>query len=227
MKASFLIPTIRPYARYAKVVVESIIAQCKDVEYEILVSSPSPSQDSRINWYKENSLIGPIKATNLLASEAKGEYLIQLVDDHILLNSIAPTINVLDELKSSDRRFRIASLNPGNSCFNPVRNQVLGDKIIDFDVKKFPLCRFPVMPKSSLSLLGGVFWNESHYYHSADIWLGYWLGLNNEPSFESPTNIAPHLATKNSEFEVRDCNITRKLIYYSTINSSIKYNTII
>ena len=50
------------------------------------------------------------------------------------------------------------------------------------------------------------------FYHAGDIWLGYFLHCNGEPSCEGPTSIVGIAPLKDSSYENEDCNTVYKLI---------------
>ncbi|MCX6778605.1 MAG: hypothetical protein NTU97_00020 [Candidatus Magasanikbacteria bacterium] len=220
MKLSFILATNRKPSEYADITINSINQFSSGFDYEICVYSQERVAGENVVWIKEEEQKGPIIAINYLATHCSGDYIIQIVDDHILINHIRPTIDVLE---SSDRLYKICSLHPGNFCGNPIKGQLCGTKNIDFDVPYYPLCRFPVLHKSVLPVLDNCLYNTNFIYHGADIWLGYYLGIKGCPSFDGPTSVRAHNPTKYLKYEAEDCDTCRLLMKESTINN-IPYN---
>jgi hypothetical protein len=224
-KISFLIPTNRVFESNLNYVIDSIINNCKKYDFEICVFSENQVIGDQIVWYEEYGRQGPIYGFNKMAKNCNGEYIVCLTDDHILINDIDSTI---DMLENSQDEFIITSLTPSNSDnrINPIKGELLGDKIIDFECKKYPLIRFPVIHKETFDKLGGVIFNEQFFYHAGDIWLGYYLGTKGFLLKNSPTKIVPKNPQKDPTYEVSDCNICRELIEKS-IYENIIYNYIL
>jgi hypothetical protein len=196
------------------------------VTYEIIVFSQEKVEGSNIIWVPEIDKKGPIYGFNKMCEISTGEYIVCLTDDHVLTNSIKLSLDDLDS-KKFDSDMIISSLNPNDGgCFNPIRGQILGDSVIDQDIPKYPLVRFPIVHRKSLSLLDGVIFNESLYYHAGDIWLGFYVGYKYAPSFDGPTQIKSHNPQKNESYEVQDCNRVRELIFKLIKDSNTKYSDV-
>ena len=210
-KISFLIPTNRDPEQYVKSPIDSINRFGSNYSYEICVFSETEVKGENVVWHKEEKQAGPIAGFNHLISRSEGEYFFLLVDDHIFVNEFDLTIDYLNKTYK-DKEHQICSLNPGNICLNPMKGQLCGDKLIDFEVFSYQLCRFPALHRNALTLLDGKIWNSSFIYHAADIWLGYFLGSQGRPSRQSPTYVEPYNPAKNSALEVEDCNVARKLM---------------
>ena len=225
MKVSYLIPTNRNYEDFLYKTIESIVKFSTDFEYEILVYSKQHIEIPNVIWVQENKDRGPIYGFNEMSKLCKGEYIVCLTDDHVLDSPMKNTLDYLDS-KINDSDMIICSLNPGNnSCFNPVKNQILGDVPINREIPSFPLIRFPVINRKSLSLLDNVIFNENLFYHGGDIWLGFYVGYKYGARFDGPTLIKAHNPQKNSTYEVSDCNIVRELIYKLLSNNDLSYNS--
>jgi hypothetical protein len=225
MKVSYLIPTNRNYEEFLYKTIDSIRKFSSDFEYEILVYSKQYIEMPNVVWVQENEDKGPIYGFNKMCKICNGEYIVCLTDDHVLDGPIKNTLDYLDS-KINESEMVICSLNPGGiGCFNPVKNQILGDKPIEIDIPLFPLIRFPVINKKSLSLLDNVIFNENLFYHAGDIWLGFYVGYKYGARFDGPTVIKPHNPQKNSTYEVEDCNIVRELIYKLLTNNDLPYNS--
>lgn len=215
-KISFLIATNRDPEQYVKSPINSINHFGSNYSYEICVLSETEVKGENVVWYKEEKKAGPIAGFNYLASSSRGEYLCVMVDDHIFVNQFDLTIDFLNNTYKN-KEHQICSLWPGNECLNPCKGQKCGDKIIDFEVPRHPICRFPALHRDALALQDNKIWNSSFYYHAADVWLGYFLGTQGRPSQQSPTRIAPYNPAKNSDFEDEDLNSLRKLMERSTL----------
>lgn len=220
---SIIIATNRNHADYSKVVVDNINSLGNRRSYEICVVSQEPTEGENVRWIEEKTRLGPIAAFNYAVDKSEGNYVVICVDDHVPVNRIDNAINFLESNFFDDRKYKITSLNPGAPCYNPVRGDILGDSPIDFDVGRYPLLRFPIFDKQTLKLLGGKIFHPAHYYHSSDIFLSYWLGKNGEPGVDGPCYIRGHRPTKDSTYEVADCNISRELIRMLELNPKMEY----
>lgn len=221
-KISFLIPTNRKFEENINNTIQSIRDNVGNYSYEICVFSEEMISGPDIKWFQEIGKKGPIYGFNHMSKYCEGEYIVCLTDDHVLLNNISPTIKLLD---SMDQEYVVTSLSTVNFEFvgNPIRGEVLGDQIIDFECNKYPLVRFPVLNKDTLKKLGDVIFNESFFYHAGDIWLGYYLGSKGFNFINSPTIIEPKNPKKDATYEVSDCNICRKL-FETLREKNIEYN---
>ncbi len=222
-KISFLLPTKRDPSNFVNNVINNINSFKSSMSYEICVFSKEEVVGENVVWYKEEESKGPIYGFNYMAKNCQGEYLICIADDHILVNSFEHVINYL-ETDFKDKKFKITSLHsPGGFCGNPKKGDLCGDRNIEFECGYYSLIRFPVLHYSTLDQLDGVIFNSQFYYHAGDIWLGYYMGINGQPGSDGPTHITDYNATKDSTFEVRDCNICRLLMEKST-REKINYN---
>ena len=211
MELTIIIPTNRPYSEYAERTVENINSFQLRHSYEIAIVSKDEVSGKNVRWVKEEERKGPIKAFNDVISASDSQYFIVMVDDHIFYRNPSDAVDfVAQEL--ADKRFPIASLASGAPCYNPLKGQLLGKSDVDFDVGRYPLCRFPVFDRRALKELGGVIFHPKLYYHAGDILLGYYMGMNGEPSQDCPVAVRPHNPAKDSSFEVADCEIVKDII---------------
>jgi hypothetical protein len=224
IKVSYLIPTNRDHVDFLYKTIESIEKFSSNVTYEILVYSEKKIELDNVLWVQEIGKKGPIHGFNEMIKLSQGEYIACLTDDHVLINSMDLTLNLLDSEKNNNEMV-VCSLNPGDyGCYNPLKGQILGNEVIDIDIPRIPLIRFPVIHRKSLFLLDNVIFNPNLYYHAGDIWLGFYVGYKYGHSFDGPTQIRSHNPQKNSSHEVEDCNVVRKLIYELMKNKNIKYS---
>jgi hypothetical protein len=216
VELTIVIPTNRNHTDYVNKVVENINSFPLRHEYQIVVVSKERAVGRNVVWLPEVERIGPINAFNLAVQAFSSRYYIFMVDDHVFRTNPSDAVEFIRD-NYQDRKFPIASLSVGFPCYNPVRGQVLGSSPIDFDVAKHPLCRFPVFDRRVLEPLGGKVFHPKLFYHAADILLGYYMGMNGEPSLNTPTWVKPHRPTKDSSHEVNDCEIVKSIIKEYTL----------
>jgi hypothetical protein len=214
MDVSFLLPTAREISHPTMLdeCIESIRKSAPGLDYEILVYSQNRVKGDRVAWIKEEVSKGPIHGFNLLASSyARGEYIVCITDDHLIEDPIELCLNYAENV-FLNRKYKIVGLKPcGATPLIPKKGQTFGSSLMDQELPSIPILRFPVIRQDALALLGCVF-NSGLFYHAGDIWLGYFLYMNGEPSFEGPTQVTPNLSLKNVDHEVADCDTVRGLI---------------
>ena len=227
MDISFLIPTIRPHDKFLNVVLSNIRSIPTKYSYEICVYGPEKPKDDKVVWFEEKERTGQLYGFNHMAKNCSGEYLAVLVDDHIMLNSIDLSIDFLNSDFFKNRKYKITSLNPGDTVCNPIRGQIMGDVPIDFDIDRFPICRFPVIDRQTFHLLGDVIFNDMLKSHAGDNFLGGFLFKKGEVCIDGPTQIRAFNPQKFSENEIFDCNIVRKLWKKLYENPDLPYNYVL
>lgn len=224
-KISFLIPTNRPYETHVKNVIDSINSFNSRYDFEICVYSETEVFGHNVVWLKEEERKGPIYAFNYMATRCNGEYMICITDDHVFFRPFDDLIVFLEQ-NYTDEQYRICSIGVGDVCFQPGTGQKFGNKIIDFECKKYPMIRFPVLNKKTLLKLDGVIFNESFYYHAADNWLGFFLGVKGYQYHELYKMIVAHNPKSDKTHTIRDCNIARELMK-RMVETGINYNFLI
>ncbi len=227
MDISFLIPTIRPHEQFLNIVLSNIRSIPTKYSYEICVYGPEKPKDENVVWFEEKERTGQLYGFNLMAKHCNGEYLVVMVDDHVLQSPIDESIDFLKSDFFKNRKYKITSLNPGDIVCNPVRGQIMGDQPIDFDIPRFPICRFPIMDKNTFHLLGDIIFNPCLRSHAGDNFLGGYMFKKGEICVDGPTRIIAHNPQKFSQDEVRDCNIVRKLWKKLYENPDLPYNYIL
>lgn len=120
--------------RYLHKCINSIYKSCKSIDYEIVIVDNN-SQDNSVDFikseYPDTTLIesdknlGFAKGNNLGVKKSKGEYILLLNNDTILLNDLEESINILEKDKEIG---------------------VLGIKMLDKDLKYNKSCgKFPTL----------------------------------------------------------------------------------
>lgn len=221
-KISFLIPTNRPYDTHVRNVINNINTFNSKYDFEICVYSDFEVSGDNVVWYKEEERRGPIYAFNYMANHCNGEYMICITDDHVFYKPFDGLIEFLEKTYTEDQ-YRVCSIGLGGICYHPGTGENFGDKVIDFECKKFGIPRFPVMDKRTLKKLDGVIFNESFYYHAADNWLGFFLGMRGYKYYELDKMIVAHNPESDTTHTVRDCNIARELMK-RMVETGINYN---
>lgn len=222
VNVSFLLPTNRQqsHPEILQTAINSINVMQEGLSYEILVYAQAPVKGDHVVWIKEDSLIGPLTAFNIMGSSiAKGEYLVCCVDDHSFVNSVEGCLDVVEGPLYRDKDYKVIGLNPSGafltSCSCPIPNQgdLMGDSVITERLPEASTLRFPVIRKDTLrEHLSGHIFHPDLFYHAGDIWLGYFLSCKGELTMEGPTAIRSITPLKDSSYEVEDCNTVYKLI---------------
>lgn len=220
---SYLLPTCRAkkYPEILQSTIDSINSQPTNLSYEILVYSTDKVIGDHVKWIKENKRQGPIFAINTMAQKfASGNYFVSFSDDIVMLNSIDLCINMLKSEYFQRRKYKICSLGCGNSCPLSSTNDGMGNVEHIREVwPKGNIVRWPVVHRDTVNnYLNGYIFHPQFYHAAGDIWLGYYLAANNEPSIEGPTQLSPSptLSTQelhNPSFEIQDCNTVVALVY--------------
>tara|TARA_R110002020_G_scaffold256040_1_gene469666 strand:+ start:978 stop:1700 length:723 start_codon:yes stop_codon:yes gene_type:complete len=219
---SFLLPTNRAqtYPQILSTCIDSINAQHADISHEILVYSQDPVEGENVKWIQEEGRTGPIRGFNYMASElARGDYIACITDDQAIQNSIMECINVVEGPLYQDRVFKIIGINCGGrqalsqDCPIPNRGKNFGHSVISEYLPNAFTLRYPVVRKDTLSQhLSNHIFHPDLFYHAGDIWLGYFLCCNAEPSWEGPTALMDIARLKDNITEVEDCDTVYKLI---------------
>jgi len=205
---SFLLPTARSKS-HLHVVQECINSIYKYhegvIDYEILIAADSELSGNKIKCFLEKEPCGPLKACNFLANQASSEYLVCLSDDHRFTSPIIPTIDML-EGPDYVEEFKITTLFSSISMI-PNQGSRMGDRIIQEVLPSVQTLKFPVLKTSALnSSLKGKIFPTALTYHAADIWLSYFMAINDQPVRSGPTMLSPIAELKNATWEVEDCN---------------------
>jgi len=211
---SFLLPTARAidHPNVLRECIEGINREHASLNYEILAYSRYFVEGENVKWIKEEGECGPIRGFNLLASEfAKGDYLVCITDDHLIIDSAKLCIDNIENT-FNDRKYKIGGLMPQGLCYMPQRGDELGTHIIEENLPRVPLLRFPVVRKDTVKLLGGCIFHPDLFYHAGDIWLGYFLHEKGETAIEGPTRVREIQRLKNPTYEVADCDVVYALI---------------
>lgn len=183
---SFIIPSIKPYSKFGKLVVDSICDNTKKyISHEIIYCSPTDPRDKRVKFVKENNSEGEIHVYNEMAkNHANGDHLICISDDHQVGPNVFHSVFFLQSNLFKDRKYKICTLASNSPCFLP---PTFGP---DWKPswKKLPknlVMRFPVIHKKTfLEHLNGFVWHPKLKTKFADNYLGHFLGENNEPGLE-------------------------------------------
>lgn len=206
---SFLLPTNRP-KQYAERVINSINRISTDLTYRICLYSSEKINLPNVKWYEEKAPVGPIAAFNSMVEEEGSEYVILMVDDHEPQGDVYNSIDFLKSDVYKDRKYKVTTLAAGGACYLPTKGDLCGDVILDYNVPRYMVMRFPVAEIETIrNHMNNHIFHPGFHYHAGDLWLGYWLGSNGEPGIESNAHISGYIAMKDSSHEVKDC------IYYN------------
>lgn len=184
---SFLLPTLRKWPQYGQRVVDSIYqaARHTSYNYEILVSSPFEVKGERITWYGEKQQLGALSAFNHLAHQAIGRYIMMCVDDHICDDNLFSVVGYLDGPEFSNRRYKLVTIASGGRCPIPNHPPFNTDTDKNQLLYSWTTARFPVLStKTWREDFGGYVFQPRFWNSHADIYLGYYLGINGEPIIE-------------------------------------------
>lgn len=212
MEISYLLPSLnRPTLAQ---VVESIHEHSKGFEYEILLMSPEDLGLPGTTFIPDKELNGQVKCYNFIARQAKGKYIVHMMDDQILTNSISHSVNLLKSPVFADRKFKVCTMKSGNPCPMPPKNTRFGSCLnIPFDYGGHLLMRFPVMEKETLmNHLNGYLYHPEFFSHAVDNYLGYFVAHHGEPAIESETRLQQLTFASNPKYIVVDCNTCLSLI---------------
>jgi len=221
---SFILPTLEeltPESNLQKVI-NSIYAQPTNYTYEICIYSSTPTVGKNIRWIKEEKrALGPMYGINhICQNESDGEYVSIIVDDSTFVSPFDHVINKLKSNQFADRKFKVCGLSTeiGGVCPLPQDGGRMGS-ILNMSNSGFPPCitmRFPVVHRDTLNnLLNGYLFHPAFHSKAGDIWLGAYLGLNNEPGLEcieSRLKSVPCGYKRNLNWEIADCNTAYALI---------------
>ncbi len=215
---SYLLPTcrVKNHPEVVQFAIDSVNRQPTNFSYEILVYSTDEVVGDNVKWIKENKRQGPIFAINTMAQKiASGNYFVTLSDDLEMINSIDHCINMIESEFFKHRDFKICGLSCGNPCALSQRNSRMGNvTALKEDWPKANILRFVVVKRETVNkLLNGYIYHPQFYHAAGDIWLGYFLAMNNEPCIEGPTQILPTNSLHNPSFEVQDCNTAFALVH--------------
>lgn len=224
MDISFLIPTIREHSKFLNVVLSNIRSIPTKYSYEICVYGPEKPADKDVIWFEEKERAGQLYGFNLMAKNTNSDYLFCLTDDIVMTTPFDWSIEFLNSEFFKNRKYKITSLNPGDMVCNPVTGQIMGNEVIDFPLKAFPLCRFPILTRQTWKDLGEVIFVEKISHHGADNWSSVWFGTRGEICVDGPTRIISHNSQKDSSHEVENCNQIRKLWKKLYENPDLPYN---
>ncbi len=223
---SFLLPTNRDY-QFSGKVLESIFAIPTDLEFEVCLYCPREVIQNRpfpneVVWCPEPSAgSGPIAGFNHMVKESRGQYVVCLVDDHIVEPDIYNAIAMLESEDFRDRKYKVCTLSPGpnNLAYIPKKGDVwCGGIRVDYEIPWHTTMRFPVISRDTINdhFQGHIF-HPGFKYHAGDLWMGYWLGENGEPGIQcEEAHIKEYLNLRNSEYEQMDCR------YYHTLVANHK-----
>lgn len=222
MDISFLLPTNRNPVYASNFLNKLATIDSKGYSYETIVCSPYEH-----NWgentksLKDNQNAGPIAAFNAMISVANGEYLVCVIDDHIPVDDgeFFDFIHWLNSDFYQDRRFKITSFYTNHL---PQRIPILdedwcgGIKEKDNNRKHITV-RFPIIHKSTISNeLCGYIFHPKFQYHAGDLWLGFFMGEEEFPCIECPSQIEQYIGLVNYKSREIDCKTYHqlKLQYY-------------
>jgi len=208
---SYLLPTnrVKTHLEILQQAIDSVNNQSTQLEYEILIYSEEEVKGKNIRWIEEDKRRGPIYGINLLAKKfAKGNYFVVLTDDQQMRSPIDLCINMIESNIFENRKFKICGLGCGGSCRLPPRGTRIGHVMsLQEDWPHANLLRWPVVRRDTLDdLLNGFIFHPDLFHGAGDIWLGYYLAMNNEPCIEGPTEITPIHNLHDSTFERQDSN---------------------
>lgn len=184
IKVSILIPTTRNFEHYAKRVIDSITAAEQLFDYEILILSKEQIDYPKVRWIKEYHQLGGVYAINYLAHHAEGEYIYSASDDHVVSNNFFHAVEFIEN-NYKDKKYKITSVQSGSPCYLKA--------CPDFPklglLPEFLIMRFPVVHQQTIyEQLNGFIFHPYFRNHSADCYLGFFLGMNHQKGVECPVN---------------------------------------
>lgn len=215
MDISFLLPTNREH-KYAFKFIDTLNQIKTDYKYEILVCSPSQIMGENVVSLKDNIQEGPILAFNEMAKIARGNYFVCVVDDHIPVDNgkFFDFVKFLESDFYTDRKFRITSFYTNHL---PQRIPILGEDWCgeikeEHNNRKHITVRFPIVSKETyLSSLKEHIFHPRFKYHAGDLWLGFFMGEEEFPCIECPSQIYQYIGLNNYKYRDRDCKLYHEL----------------
>jgi len=225
-KVSYLLPTLN---RINLTPVLNSIKQHTPVDHEVLIYGPNSCKTiiekyDTCRYWEDTELNGQVKGYNFLAAQAKGEYLVHMMDDHILLNSINHSIELLESDVFKNRKFKICTMQSGLPCSMPPINTRMGSCLnLPLDLGSHILLRFPVVHRETWEVyLNRYLYHPEFFSHAVDNYLGYFVAFFGEPGIESATVLQQVELASNPKYIVVDCNTCLALMM-NLQNGSTKY----
>ena len=203
---SFLIPTNR-YSKHPDIVhtcIKSIKNASIGLNIEILVFSQDEIIIDGVTWIKENKRSGPLFGFNKLGKMASGKYLACLTDDVHMVDHISNSIEFI-ETKAVNWEYKVCGFNIGGSCSIPTPKEIQA-------LSGYSVVRFPFLTKDCFKKLSSNIFHPDLFYHAGDIWLSYFLAMNNNPTVEAGARIKQTKHLKDATFEKRDVEKTFELM---------------
>ena len=200
MKATYLIPTIKPDFCIKKIVNQIENLEKHDHEIIIISSQNINIENSNIKFVFDDKNIGSIYALNKGYKESSGDVIFVMVDDHSIPNNLLSIYKYFETQEFKNKKAKIANLTdclggPGyimeqkvpahkNSKIEwslysniiPSGSIAPGPFPINFPyAKKYNVICFPVIFRETIDkYLGGVIYNEKFHQCYADHWLGFY-----------------------------------------------------
>ena len=163
---SFILPSCRPYEKFAKLMVDSIYAHCTKT-FEIIYISRTNPEDNRLFFIEEKPTNeGSVQPINEAYHYALGDFICLVNDDFVLEDDIAgdvdgmglyEALSIRPSTWTNDNFGRI----PDGGCPN---------------IPNIPMMPFPLLSKELIAnLLHHYLLNTRFHHHYSDCWLAFFL----------------------------------------------------
>ena len=224
---SFLLPTIRDYNGWAKLVVDSIYSANPNFPIEILISSKEEITDPRVVWYAEPEELGSTKVVNMLYSKSTGKYVHCACDDMIYQRQWPEVMKELEFLQWRNHKYIALAGFCNQTCYLCAWHSPLFSR--ERCNPSYISARFPIIARSTVdTYLDGIIFNESFKHHYVDMWLGHWAAENGCQIQESQflkVDVLRHAT--NFSFDQYDERIFMELCDRLKTNPGLSYSEIV
>lgn len=195
---SFILPTIRPYHQYAKIVVDAIqeFMDNSEYTYEILIYTKQPvSETQNIKWLQEiHNSNGPVIGYNESFKISKGQYIYLLNDKWKPNIKILKAVSFLQSDEFKNRKYKITTINaPPNHNYQITAMPILGSQhhqLLPAELlhprfllpkHRYAIFGFPVYERETvINHLNGYLLHPDFIAHYHDNWLSFYIGEQGE-----------------------------------------------
>jgi hypothetical protein len=212
---SFLMVTNRDWNTFGKIVADSLFALRVPFSFEVLVYSPFPVKDSRVQWFEDTTEDGCVSGFNHLVKFARGRYFTPAVDDLAYDEKVFKAVPFLDSAVFANRKYKVCAVCTGGSTMIPSPSRPTEFGPVPHCVENnFRIVGFPVMSRETVDMFGDVMFPPQFKHHYGDNWLAYYLGRLGEQVLEcdgTPFIGLPH-GLSRLDYDAYDFKIYCELI---------------
>lgn len=173
---SFLLPSIRDPRCYAERVVLNINTLVHREPYEILICSPKPVRRfPHVRWCCDHRCDGSIAPINHLCQQARGDYVLVIVDDHLVSSDYVTALELIESPAFAHRKYKITSF-----------QETWDAHTVSAYEHTAQIMPFPIARRDTVLAWGGCIFNPAFKNRWADNWLGWYLQAMGEPPLLAP-----------------------------------------